>query len=312
STISLAANCVYTVTVAYAGNNGLPPVTTPVTIEGNGSTIVRASASDFRLFEVSAAGDLTLEDITLQNGKAPVGGAIYSQGTLTVQDSIISDGEATNTSGTNGGGAIMTNGGQLIVSGTVFENSQARYGGAILIRNTVVDIQQSSFVDNTANSGGGIFNDSITEITNSTFSGNDAPANYGGGVFNSGTLTVTNSTFSENDAFGGAGLHTDGGSSTVLRNVIIANSVSTSDCSNSGTTDVSANNIIEDGSCGALLTGDPDLEPLTTFNGLPIYKLGEFSNAIDAGSNAVCPAVDQRGVARPLNGVCDIGAIESA
>ncbi|MCP4358984.1 MAG: DUF11 domain-containing protein [Chloroflexi bacterium] len=339
STISLAANCVYTVTVAYAGYNGLPPVTTPITIEGNGSTIVRASASDFRLFEVSATGDLTLENITLQNGRANTGGAIYGQGTLTVQDSTIANSVATSLFGANGGGAIMTSGGQLIISNSSFKNNQGYRGGAIWIRNTIanittavltsntasdnggglyvsdssdVDIQRSSFVDNTANSGGGIFNDNITEITNSTFSGNDATAYYGGGVHNIGTLTVTNSTFSENDAVnGGAGLRAEGGGSTVLRNVIIANSISTSDCSNSGTIDVSINNIIEDGSCGALLTGDPDLAPLTTFNILPIYKLNKLSNAIDTGSNAFCATVDQRGVVRPVNGVCDIGAIEN-
>jgi len=41
------------------------------------------------------------------------------------------------------------------------------------------------------------------------------------------------------------------------------------------------------------------------------------SPAIDAGTNSSCPATDQRGEARPIDGnrdgsdVCDIGAIEA-
>jgi len=40
------------------------------------------------------------------------------------------------------------------------------------------------------------------------------------------------------------------------------------------------------------------------------------SVAIDAGTNSACPAVDQRGIARPVDGnndgtaVCDVGAYE--
>jgi hypothetical protein len=34
------------------------------------------------------------------------------------------------------------------------------------------------------------------------------------------------------------------------------------------------------------------------------------SPAIDAGDNAACPAIDQRGIGRPVNNGCDIGAYE--
>jgi hypothetical protein len=48
----------------------------------------------------------------------------------------------------------------------------------------------------------------------------------------------------------------------------------------------------------------------------PIIPLMSHSPAIDAGDNFECPASDQRGVPRPVDGnadsfaVCDIGAVE--
>lgn len=57
-------------------------------------------------------------------------------------------------------------------------------------------------------SGGGIVNNGILNIANSTFSGNSAvnsvglSASGGGAIFNSATLTLSNSTFSDNNAGG--------------------------------------------------------------------------------------------------------------
>src|SRR5262245_53219550 len=56
-TISLAANGTYTLTAidnAWYGPNGLPPIASPIIIEGNGSVIERdTNAPKFRLFYVS-------------------------------------------------------------------------------------------------------------------------------------------------------------------------------------------------------------------------------------------------------------------
>jgi hypothetical protein len=42
----------------------------------------------------------------------------------------------------------------------------------------------------------------------------------------------------------------------------------------------------------------------------PTHALLWGSPAIDGGSNAGCPAADQRGVTRPQRTTCDIGAVE--
>jgi hypothetical protein len=48
------------------GDSGVPVITSPITIEGNGAKITRkGSAPPFRLLAVGLAGDLTLKDLTL-------------------------------------------------------------------------------------------------------------------------------------------------------------------------------------------------------------------------------------------------------
>jgi hypothetical protein len=109
------------------------------------------------------------------------------------------------------------------------------------------------------------------------------------------------------------------------------------DCINRGGTFIpSGINLVEDGSCGAssdpihFITGDPMLAPLAdnggptqtlalcTAAGVPDATCTGPSPAIDAADNTICPATDQRGVARPQDGngdgsaVCDIGAYEFA
>lgn len=73
-TLVLASNSTHSLTsvnnLAY-GPTGLPLVTSPITIEGHGSTIMRdPSQPDFRLLAVSATGDLTLQELTLKGGVA--------------------------------------------------------------------------------------------------------------------------------------------------------------------------------------------------------------------------------------------------
>jgi hypothetical protein len=63
--------------------------------------------------------------------------------------------------------------------------------------------------------------------------------------------------------------------------------------------------------CTNIITADPLLGALGNYGGetetIPL-RLG--SSAINAGSDAVCPATDQRGFARPQGAHCDIGAYE--
>ena len=68
-------------------------------------------------------------------------------------------------------------------------------------------------------------------------------------------------------------------------------------------------NLIEDGSCSPMLSGDPMLAEATDSPGYLDLQAG--SPAIAAADARFCPEADQIGRARTIVGRCDIGAIES-
>ncbi len=288
-TIELQSSMTYTLTNAFNnsnGGNGLPSIRSEIVVNGNNSIIERdVVAPDFRILSVSSAGNLTLNKATIRNGSTSGlvnGGGIYNSGTLTINDSAISE----NTAYGDAGGIINSGSGTLMITNsTLSDNHSTNFSAGAL-----------------KNEGG------IVTILNSTFSGNTASYN-GGAIRNrsGGTMTITNSTFSGNGAWETIENH----STLHLQNTIIANSISGKDCDNRGTIATNTKNLIEDGSCGAEFSGDPNLGSLTD-NGGPTktHALLPGSFAIDAGDNNVCPATDQRGVTRPINGICDIGAYE--
>jgi uncharacterized repeat protein (TIGR01451 family)/CSLREA domain-containing protein len=193
----------------------------------------------------------------------------------------------------------------------VQNGSIAADGGGIRVRGAIPFTLSEATVrgnDAAGARGGGVFATSGTlNFTNVTVSGNSA-ARGGGITVQSGSAFMTNVTVTANTAstsLGGGVLF--GGASTVV-NTIIANNIGT-DCDSAigpGT-----NNLDGDGSCGFALTANPLLGPLQD-NGGPTWTHAPAptSPAVEGGSNAGCPATDQRGVARPSGLLCDIGAVE--
>jgi predicted outer membrane repeat protein len=163
---------------------------------------------------------------------------------------------------------------------------------------------------------------------NSTLSGNRAE-DRGGGIYNVGTqATVTNVTISNNAAEqGGGAIYNDFEATISLKNSIVAHSLGANGLPGEnciGSTVSLGHNFSSDGTCGFDAPGDlsgfePKLGPLADNGGPTLtHALLEGSPAIDNGDNASCPATDQRGVNRPLDGngngstVCDVGAYEFA
>ena len=291
-------------------NNTLPAITSTITINGPGATLLTISGNNVvRVFDVYSGGALALAGLTVANGNQGVGsgGGIFNDGgVVTITSSTFSS----NSTG-RGGGIANFDGTLTITNSTFSSNSTTQFhGGGIYNDNGTVTIANSTFSGNSATFvGGGIVNDGggTLTVTNSTFSDNSA--DNGGGVFNSdsSTLTITNSTFSGNSASSSGGGLRNLGTAT-LRNTIVANSPSGGDCSNVGTIG-GDNNLVEDSSCGFTNGVDPLLGSLADNGGPTLTRaLLDYSPAINDANPANCPPTDQRGVARV--GPCDIGAYE--
>ena len=117
------------VPLATVGDGSIGPsalfVTSTITILGSGQTITRSGAVAFRLFAVSIAGNLTLQNLTLSNGLAQggaggsqggggaagLGGAVYNQGALTVTGSTLTGNQAVGGRGDTSDGSRIGGGG---------------------------------------------------------------------------------------------------------------------------------------------------------------------------------------------------------
>ena len=254
-------------------SQALPTINSDITIAGAGYSISGDGAH--RIFEVVYPGALTLEYITLKDGLADSGGAIYNAGTLTIRRSTLRDNVAT------------------------------LWGGGLTSAFGFLTIEESSFIGNSALTGGAIYsNDIRASIVNSTFSANRA-ANYGGGIdVQGGEITISHSTLYGN---GSGGLNRSSGT-LKLRNSIIAGSAG-ADCQ--GSLAENSSNYIEDDSCSPALSSTDGSINLGALTGDPAYHpLLEDSPAIDAGDADVCSDVDQTGKARYWGAGCDLGAFE--
>ena len=155
-----------------SGNNGEIVINKNLTIKGsNKSTDILNAVTLSRIFNVKTGNTLTLENITLKNGgKRPVtedGGGIYSEGTLTLNNTTIESCGAKNGGGIYAqGGTEITltnteinscvaeeNGGGLYIKDSRLTLTNATIGGEQLCTNSLPNKAKG----NKAKNGGGIF-----------------------------------------------------------------------------------------------------------------------------------------------------------
>jgi hypothetical protein len=215
-TINLPA-CTYTLTAVHNntnGPNGLPAITSGITIKGAGATktiITRAAnAVPFRLLHVAPSGTLTLDGVTLTNGllTSGGGGGLSNAGTAKLTRSTVRDNailefteDFCSWCGAGSGGGIA-NAGTLTLTDSTVSGNFAAHGGGIgnggtltLTRSTV----NGNGADDSAGAGtcGGIYTSGTATLTSSSVSGNMGSA-YGGGICNSGTLRLLYSSVTDN------------------------------------------------------------------------------------------------------------------
>jgi len=212
------------INVAAATYNENLTIGFSLTVIGSGAptTIVDGGEAS-TVFTISTTAKVNLSGLTIRHGRAHLGGGLYNNGVLTINNSIINgNGADSSCSGAtfcdSAGGGIYNDGALTINNSTIGPNQafvQCQYqcateGGGILSEGGTVVINNSTISGNSAfascsprgfchSDGGGIFvaNGTAT-ISKSTISGNSA--NESGGVDNRGMLTISNSTVSENNA----------------------------------------------------------------------------------------------------------------
>jgi CSLREA domain-containing protein len=195
-------------------------------------------------------------------------------------------------------------------------------GGGVVNLGTLVVTNSTFYVTSTTGGDGtSIVNNGTATVANSTFWGNNAAGNFGAMLNNAGaTLNVTNSTIAGHSY----GIYPFAGTTT-LRNTIISDN-NLGDCvSGNGTLAANKYNLDSDGSCAKATTKTVQeiaLGPLANNKGPTLtLKPGTTSAALNAANTQICIAavgapsygaggVDQRGVKRPKNGACDVGAVE--
>ncbi|MEK7990678.1 MAG: fibronectin type III domain-containing protein, partial [Thiotrichaceae bacterium] len=179
----------------------------------------------------------------------------------------------------------------------------AQWGGALNIKGSA-DIQNSTFFANTATTHGGaikVVDGSEINLTYVTIAGNTA-TDAGGGINVESGDSVLNMT------------------GVLLADNTAANVGNDCNITTGGTiTGTNTFNLIENNECGItpLLTADPSLATLLADNGGSTQTLklqNTDSVAVDAIDETTCITLeietDQRGITRPQENGCDIGAYE--
>ncbi|MCH8853382.1 MAG: right-handed parallel beta-helix repeat-containing protein, partial [Planctomycetes bacterium] len=213
--------------------NGLPRVSTEISINGNETTVQRDAGDatpNFRIFHVADGGDLNLDSLTVSGGSvlaafspANEGGGILSRGTLT-----LTNGQVSGNSATFGGGICSLGGYVELTHSIVVENSASLQAGGILnaVSGTAVLINSLVGGNSAGQHGAGIYitGHGLATLIDSTVSGNFAGLSAGG-IWTYGELILTNSNVSGNfaDTDGGGILIAFAGTVTMTNSSISGN-----------------------------------------------------------------------------------------
>lgn len=310
------SNCVSDVCTLTLTNGQLSIISNrTVKINGTGiDKLIISGNNTSRIFNIDSGAIVELNGITITDGNSVTnGGGINNNGTLTVNDSVIKDSNAS-----LGGGGIYHLGASiaLTINRTTIKGNSANFGGGIQNGGGTLTINESTISGNNSNNsfGGGIVQEGgMTTLNNSTISGNNANNSLGGGIYNgsNGIVNLNNATLSNNSAdINGGGIYNDGLTSVFnIKNTILANSTNGGDCFRNQGTINAEYSLIEDGlTClngtnSNNLTSDPMLGTLQNNEGsTETHALLPNSPAIDAGNPADFLPTDQRGFLRPADG----------
>jgi hypothetical protein len=269
--------------------------TGPLTIQGNGKVVLGNNTS--AMIHASVTGDvLEIHDLTVTGGNASAGAGVRS-----------------------GNGSV------LLVDSTVTGNTASSFGAGV--SGPTVTVVRSTISNNTVTDGDGAgINAGNATVINSTIAGNSA-ATQGGGIEAGISVTLVYATVVGNTSPVGANILVNNDEPLGSFASVVAQPLGGGmNCDVVLPTDSAGYNYSDGDSCGFTATGDvengasPQLGALAA-NGGPTETMlpAESSPLVDAIPVANCHDdgassidTDQRGVARPQRGGCDIGAVELA
>lgn len=179
-----------------------------ITINGmNNVTVTRSSLSDFRIFHILDSAEVTINGLTISNGRA---------------------------SGNGGGGILVEDTSILHINNSIITGNNsidASPGAGIAVYQSTLIMSNCTVTTNiSSNSAGGFYVvESTVTIDGSTISENIAGMDSGGIRSDNTNLTITNSIISENESLGGGGISIYDSSiagfpsTIILTNVLINN-----------------------------------------------------------------------------------------
>ncbi len=213
------------------------PVTVDLTqdldliLEGESGTTLENGMITFRAAAEKEVR-ITLENLTFTGAQGSAVFTVTDLDLFTIQNCTFTDNR------TDGaGGAILMQGGEILVEDSIFSDNRALSGGGALALENMesITITRCAFEDNmilsTSGNGGAVLIRDLTgpaTICNSTFYNNLGA--LGGGMFvtygaNRGSCTVMDCTFTGNEAVGtdGGAIHNGNGNLTIQNTLVVSN-----------------------------------------------------------------------------------------
>ncbi|TVR76030.1 MAG: HYR domain-containing protein [Sphaerobacteraceae bacterium] len=238
------------------------PEVNPTILSGDIGIANDADDNAYTVVTIEEDTEVTIDGVTITGGNADSstadnrgpernGGGVYSSGSLTLTNVVISGNSADdgrgggvfvptgsttvvgsrlefNRAGRGGGAGVW--GGELEINDSSISDNEVDFdGGGLTVQTGFAKVVDSGFVDNQASNGGAIHlgsSQATVEITGSLISENEAKGNNGGGVrMDGGKLEITDSTVTENYAERtGGGLSLGSGTVKITESIVSQNS----------------------------------------------------------------------------------------
>lgn len=264
-----------------------------------------------------AASLIVRDSLFEQNLTGFSGGAIYNRGQAQISTSeFLNNQSRSSVNVYAGNGGAIWNTGDITISSCQFSQNRASHNGSVLVNKdagaSMAIISSSLYLNQLSDDSSTLVNlGGSAAIINSTFSDNSTRNGHQHAIENqSGFVEISFSTIANYE--GQAPVIASDNANLSIANTIVADNWGPENCSYPPGITTQGNNLSSDPSClGFSLIDDPLIEPLANNGGsTQTHALDPLSPAINQALGS-CPAVDQRGVSRPIFMECDLGAYES-